>query len=213
MTCQLDPVFTTNNVTFDMYDMDDIFDIFDIQYNILNVVPVSRRPAFPNSTTSLISDITSTLIQEILEGQSGTGNSFVDVAQSLALANTGLSVKPPTSFIIQSMFKGMFEISGLAINGYWSSKLFTNVSLAALVNSPNIRCVKGNLAYPLFGWNGWKGDASTIAGLIPFTIVIAVALFMLIWTFRGGSHLPSHFDPSSKYHVFARECLWLYASY
>jgi hypothetical protein len=91
------------------------------------------------------------------------------------------------------MFRGMFEVSGLGINDYWSSKLFTNATLTALLNSPYIRLVHESVSFSRFSWNG---GSKSIAGLVPFTIITIIALALLLWTRCDDSHL--RFDPSGK---------------
>src|SRR5271170_6629374 len=161
MTCQLDPIFTTNALTAQ-------FDLLDGN-NIIVVTSNASKPALPNSNSTLISDIAATLTWSILEGQSVNGNIFVDIVQGIARQNLEfISPSPgsqyPTNLIVQSMFRGMFEISGLAINGYWSSKLFTNATAAQFLSSPYTREIQGNLTFSVYGWNN---DTPTIIGLLP----------------------------------------------
>jgi len=190
MSCQLDPIFTTNALTAQ-------FDSLNGN-NILYVNSDASEPALPNSNTTLISDIAATLTQSILEGQSVNGNIFVDTVQGIARQNL-ISPSPgseyPTNLIVQSMFRGMFEISGLAINGYWSSKLFTNDTAAQFLTSPYTREIQGNLTFSVYGWNN---DTPTIIGLFPFTVLTIVALVLLIQCWRDRSYISSRFDPSSK---------------
>jgi len=181
MTCTLDPLLTTNTVTYYGW------------FNALTVANTSSKPAFPNSNTTIINDIAATLTGNILQGQSGNGNTFADFVQGLALANYALGIQPGTNLIVQSMFRGMFEVSGLAINGYWSSKLFTGATLTTLTNSPYNRQVQGSVSFSLYGWDS---KSTSILGLIPFTIITIIALVLLLWTRREVSHL--RFDPSSK---------------
>jgi hypothetical protein len=185
MTCTLDPLLTTNTVTYYGW------------FNALTVANISSKPAFPNSNTTIINDIAATLTGNILQGQSGNGNTFADFVQGLALANYALGIQPGTNLIVQSMFRGMFEVSGLAINGYWSSKLFTGATLTTLLNSPYIRQVHGSVYFSLYGWDG---DSKSIMGLIPFTVLTIIAFVLLLWTRREVSHL--RFDPSSKRFTF-----------
>jgi hypothetical protein len=192
MTCQLDPIFTTNSLTAQ-------FDLLNGGY-ILIVSPVDSKPALPNSNTTLISDITATLTRSILEGQSVNGNIFVDIVQGIARENLEfITPSPgseyPTNLIVQSMFRGMFEISGLATNGYWSSKLFTNATAAEFLSSPYTREIQGNLTFSVYGWNN---DTPTIIGLFPFTVLTIVALVLLIQCWRDRSYISASFDPSSK---------------
>src|ERR1700677_3522011 len=93
------------------------------------------------------------------------------------------------------MLQGMFEISGMSVNGYWSSKLFANGPPEG--PSGFSRTVNGNLTYILYGWDR---DVKAIAGLIPFTIVVIGGLLLLVWSYDGGSR-PDH-DPSSKCFAF-----------
>ena len=142
-------------------------------------------PAVPNSNTTLIKDITVALPLSLLDGQSDNGNAFADFIQGLIDAYPGL-VSPNKT--VESMFKSMFEISGLSVNGYWSSKLFANGPAAG----PFSRTVTGNLTYTLYGWDR---DIRAIAGLIPFTIVVIFAVLLLVWSYDGSR--PDH-DPSSE---------------
>jgi hypothetical protein len=89
MTCPLDPQLTSNDVRY--YG----------GFNILTVAAINSTPAFPNSSTTLIADITATLTRNVLEGQSGDGNTFADFVQGLALANYGLGIKPGTRLYSQ----------------------------------------------------------------------------------------------------------------
>jgi hypothetical protein len=179
MTCQLNPVFTTNVVTF----------VGDLGAVVLvSTIPNTSFPALSNRNTTLINDITTTITQNLLDGQSQDGNAFVDFIQGLADAYPGL-VSPDLT--VASMFQGMFEISGLAINGYWSSRLFANGSAAG--PSGINRSVSGTVTYDAYCWSG---DVKAIAGLVPFTVVVLVAFILLAWGYFGGSSL--HYDPSGK---------------
>jgi hypothetical protein len=183
MTCQLNPIFATYRVI-----------VNGIPFVDPN--PIDSQPALQNSNTTLIRDITATLVQAVFEGQSVIGNTFIDAAQSIALSNSGISEKQSVPAMAQAMFQGMFEISGLAINGYWSSKVFQNTTSSALLQSPYIRAVEGRLKVGLYGW---KGNASAAAGLIPVTIAAIISLSLLVWTFRGHSEMPPiAFNSSSE---------------
>jgi hypothetical protein len=176
MTCQLDPIFTTNIATF-VGDFDNV---------IVYPIPNASVPAVPNSNTTLINDITAALPLSLLDGQSANGNAFADFVQGLIDAYPG-QVTPNTT--VESMLQGMFEISGLSVNGYWSSKLLASGS----PEGPFSRSVSGNLTYDLYGWNG---DVRGVAGLIPFTVIATIGLLLLVWSYDGGSRL--HYDPSGK---------------
>ena len=177
MTCQLNPIFTTNTLTF----------VGDLNNNVIvSPIPNSSFPAVPNSNTTLISDITTAVTQSLLDGQSQNGNAFVDFILGLVDAYPG---QVPLNYTLEAMFQSMFEIAGLSVNGYWSSKLFANGPPAG----PFSRPVSGDLTYTLYGWNG---DVRAIAGLIPFTVAFIIALCMLIWSNRGTSYL--NYDPSGK---------------
>jgi len=173
MTCQLDPLFTTNIVTF-------AGDLGQLVF--VSTVPNTSVPALTNSNTTLITDITATITQNLLDGQSQNGNAFVDFIQGLVDAYPG-QVSPNST--AASMIQGMFEISGLSFNGYWSSKLFANSS----ASGPFTRSVSGNLTYNVYVWNG---DAKAIAGLIPFTVVVVIAFLLLGWGYFGSSSLDYH---------------------
>jgi hypothetical protein len=180
MTCQLDPIFTTNIATF----------VGDFDSVIVYPIPNTSVPAVPNSNTTLINDITAALPLSLLDGQSVNGNAFADFIQGLIDAYPG-QVKPNET--VESMLQGMFEISGLSVNGYWSSKLLASGS----PEGPFSRSVSGNLTYDLYGWNG---DVRGVAGLIPFTVIAIVGLLLLVWSYDGGSRL--HYDPSGKCFAF-----------
>lgn len=175
MTCQLDPIFNTNIATF----------VSDWGAVIVYPIPNTSFSALPNSNTTLINDITAALPQTLLEGQSANGNTFADFIQGIVDAYPGQASLNQT---VESMLQGMFEISGLSVNGYWSSKLFANGSAAV----PFSRTVTGNLTYTLYGWDR---DIRAFAGLIPFTIVIIFAMLLLVWSYDGSR--PDH-DPSGE---------------
>ena len=175
ITCQLDPLFTINTVTFDGFVNRSL---------TVGVVRGASFPAVPNSNTTLIRDITMALTTSLLDGQSGSGNTFVDFLAGL------IDVYPvDAKTLIPIMFVNMFEISGLAVNGYWSSKLFANSTPA----EPFSRHVDGTISYPVYGW---KGDAKAIAGLIPFTLVVIIGLLMVLWSYHQVSD--RHFEPSGR---------------
>jgi hypothetical protein len=175
MTCQLDPIFTTNNVIFSTISGLEVVTVFPTYHGF---------PAVPNSNTTLIHDITSAVALSLLNGQSVNGNTFVDFIRGLIDTYPG-----STNTIVESMFQGMFEISGLSVNGYWSSKLFADRP----PTGPFTREVTGNIIYTV---DGWDRDVKTFAGLIPFTIVVIVAFLLLVWSYSGGSRLI--YDPSGK---------------
>ena len=177
MTCQLDPIFTTNDVLF----WGDTL--------IVIVLATSNTPSFPavlNTNTTLIKDITASLTQTLLDGHSQYGNAFVDFIQDLVDAYPAIASPHE---ILESMFRGMFEISGLSVNGYWSSKLFENGTAYESFG----RNVVGNVTYNLYGW---EGDVRAAAGLIPFTIVVTIAFLLLAWSWDGGKCL--HPNPIGK---------------
>jgi len=176
MTCQLDPIFTMNIATF-ISDFGGVFVVPNLNASV---------PAVLNSNTTLIDDITTAVAMSLLDGQSDNGNAFADFIQGLIDAYPGL-VSPNKT--VESMFKSMFEISGLSVNGYWSSKLFANGPAEG--PSSFSRAVNGSLAYTLYGW---ERDVRTIAGLIPFTIVVISGLLLLVWSYDGGSR--PDYDPS-----------------
>jgi hypothetical protein len=181
MTCQLNPLFTKNNVDFGVFE----------GIAVVNVTLTDSSPALPNSNTTLIKDITTAVTLNLLDGQSQDGNPFVEFIQGLAAYSNG-SGAVPSNHIVEAMLLGMFEVSGLAVNGYWSSKLFENASPMGAFTRP----VSGEITYTLYGWDG---NVRGITGLIPFTIVAIIALLLLSWSYHGASHL--HPDPSEPLSV------------
>jgi hypothetical protein len=189
MTCRLAPKFTTNVVTY-----------FG-SYDFVNVTAFSAVPAVPKSNTSLIRDITAKLVLSVHEGQSEIGNSFMDVIQGLLLSTSAAGAEQPANVIMSSMFRGMFELSGIATNGYWSSRLFTNATARELFNSPYARHVNGTLLYDVYVW---QGEAKAMVGLMPFTIIAVISLLLLLRS-RGGSGV--RFDPSGKHFTPAQKII------
>lgn len=184
MTCQLDPLFTNNTVNCYVFD----------GIALVSVNATDSSPALPNSNTTLIKDITMAVTLNLLDGQSQDGNSFVEFIQGFTAYSNGSGAQAVLSNrIVEVMLQGMFEVSGLAVNGYWSSKLFENDSPTGAFTSP----VSGEIVSTLYGWNG---EIKGITGLIPFTIVVIIALLLLAWSYHGASHL--HPDPSGKCFAF-----------
>ena len=177
LTCKLDPIFTMNNLTF-------VGNLGNT--TIVYPIPNTSSPAFPNSNTTLIRDITTAVTQSLLNGQSQNGNVFADFIQGLVDAYPG---QVPVDSTLKAMFQSMFEIAGLSVNGYWSSKLFANGPPRGNFSRP----VSGYVTYTVYGWNG---DVKAIAGLIPFTIVVIIGLCLLVWSYDEGSCL--HNNRSGK---------------
>lgn len=100
---------------------------------------------------------------------------------------------PPANLstsLIELYLRGMFEASGLAVNGYWSTKLLSDDSIRDSVTRP----VTGVVERQALGWNGGSRAA---AGLVPFTIVTALSMIMVLYGWRKAS-AGMVFDPSGK---------------
>lgn len=160
----------------------------------ITVDEIGKVPAVPDSNTTLIADIMSALMITIADGQTGDGNIFADHVQGVIVAYSAFGVKPSPYYVVQSMFRGMFEASGLAVNGYWSSKLFENANPKEFLNSTSNRRVDGNLNYSFYGW---IGNVQSMAGLVPFTIIIIISLVLLVQSYERSRLV--RFDPSSTH--------------